>query len=110
MASECHIVFPLAHGGADALVRSRPPGRLVDGGKRPLSRGKIGTRATRADQGGRPTNYAESAFTKNMRHYDAILPYLRFSSGQVVLEYRCKLLILHKTLRIFRTNWPEVQP
>jgi hypothetical protein len=37
-----------------ALVRSRPPGRLVDGGKRPIHREKSGTRASRADQGVRP--------------------------------------------------------
>jgi len=30
------------NGGADALVRSRPPGRLPDGRKRLIRRGKAG--------------------------------------------------------------------
>ena len=45
--------------GADALVRCRPPGRLFDGGKRLIPLGKSGTRASRADQGVRPTINAE---------------------------------------------------
>jgi hypothetical protein len=49
------------NGGADPLVRSRPPGRLVAGGKRLIFREKSGSRGTRADQGVRPTIYAEPA-------------------------------------------------
>jgi len=43
-------------GGADALVRSRPPGRLPDGRRMLIRRGKGGTRASRADQGSAPPN------------------------------------------------------
>src|ERR1017187_6130091 len=54
----CHLVFPIPptciNGGADARVRTRPPGPLVDGGKRLILREKSGTRASRADQGVRP--------------------------------------------------------
>jgi hypothetical protein len=55
-------------GGADPQVRGRPPGRLFDGGKRLILLGKSGTRASRADQGVRPTHYAESHDWKNERH------------------------------------------
>jgi hypothetical protein len=41
---QCHIVFPIptisVNGGADALVRSRPPGRLLDHGKHLIHRGQ----------------------------------------------------------------------
>jgi probable rRNA maturation factor len=43
------------NGGADPLVRSRPPGRLVASRKRLGPGEKSGTRASRADQGVRPT-------------------------------------------------------
>src|ERR1035437_7772103 len=46
-------------GGADAPVRGRPPGRPIAGAKDLIRRAKSGTRASRADQGGRPTGSAE---------------------------------------------------
>jgi hypothetical protein len=64
MASQCHLlcqVRPSASlGGADALVRSRPPGRLLNDRRCLILRGKSGMRASRADQGVRPTINAES--------------------------------------------------
>jgi len=41
-------------GGADPLVRSRPPGRLVEGGNHMILREKS-VRSGRADQGFHPT-------------------------------------------------------
>jgi hypothetical protein len=42
--AQYHIVFPIptisVNGGADALVRSRPPGRLLDRGKHLIHRGQ----------------------------------------------------------------------
>ena len=63
-ASACATYFAYGRrtciiSGADALVRGRPPGRLFDGGKRLIPLGKSGTRASRADQGVRPTINAE---------------------------------------------------
>ena len=53
--------FAALHGGADPLVRSRPPGRLLSGSKYLLiPSAKSGTRASRADQGVRPTCARES--------------------------------------------------
>ena len=74
--AQCHLVFPNptigADGGADALVRSRPPGRLADRGKYLIPRRKSGTRASRADQGVRPTTYAEPSFAKTKWHWAAV--------------------------------------
>jgi len=56
--------------GADPLVRSRPPGRLVGGRSNLTLREKSGTRASRgpegAPQGVRPTNYAECASARKL--------------------------------------------
>ena len=48
-------------GGADAPVRGRPPGRPNAGAKELILPAKSGSRGTRADQGVRPTIYAEFA-------------------------------------------------
>src|ERR1700690_3924095 len=57
-------IFPRPHTcihcGADALVRSRPTGRLFELGKHLILRTKSGSRGTRADQGVCPTK--SSAF------------------------------------------------
>jgi hypothetical protein len=52
--------------GADALVRSRPPGRLLFSARAFILREKSGTRASRADQGVRPTINAESHHSGNV--------------------------------------------
>jgi hypothetical protein len=61
LLAQCHLVFPRADaciiGGADALVRSRPPGRPVDVGKHLIPRGKErdeGVLAQRAPRPGGP--------------------------------------------------------
>ena len=68
LGAQCHLlcqVRPSASlGGADALGGAlwarRPPGRLLDDRRCLILRGKSGTRASRADQGVRPTINAES--------------------------------------------------
>ena len=67
-SAQCHLlcqVRPSASpGGADALGGAlwarRPPGRLLDDRRCLILRGKSGTRASRADQGVRPTINTES--------------------------------------------------
>ena len=70
MPSQCHLlcqVGPSASlGGADALVRSRPPGRLLFSARAFILREKSGTKASRADQGVRPTINAESHHSGNV--------------------------------------------
>src|SRR6266566_4269716 len=60
---QCHLVFPLSNicinCGADPLVRGRRPRRPVRGWMRLILLAKSGSRGTRADQGVRPTTYAE---------------------------------------------------
>ena len=46
------------HCGVAALVHSRPLGRLVGGSSNLVLQEKSGTRASRADQGSRPTNFS----------------------------------------------------
>ena len=75
-AAQCRLVFPIlrtgTNCGADPLVRSRPPGRLADGCRRLSPQAKSGTRASRADQGVRPTTYAEPSFAKTKWHWAAV--------------------------------------
>jgi len=60
--------MPLVFWWGGPLGPRPAPGRLFDGGKRLILLGKSGTRASRADQGVRPTHYAESHDWKNERH------------------------------------------
>ena len=61
-SAQCHLVFAIPvtciNGGADALVRSRPLGRLAPWCKDLILLSESGTRASRADQGVCPTNGA----------------------------------------------------
>jgi hypothetical protein len=61
--AQCHLVFPFSgicmDCGADPQVRSRPPGRLARVYSHSILR-ESGTRASRADQRVRPTNYAHT--------------------------------------------------
>jgi hypothetical protein len=79
--AQCHIVFPLPdvciNRGADPPVRSRPPGRLVEGRSNLILREKSGTRASRADQGVRPTNYAECASAQKLCGIGLDSPWVR---------------------------------
>src|SRR5580658_5355786 len=65
---QCHLVFLLSglcmDCGADPLVRSRPPGRLVRIPSDLILREKSGTRASRADQGVLPTNRVTAQFRR----------------------------------------------
>src|ERR1039458_2489686 len=86
MASQCHLlcqVRPSASlGGADALVRSRPPGRLLNDRRCLILRGKSGTRASRADQGVRPTINAEFHLSGKVSDIVvASLPYFFFAAS-----------------------------
>jgi hypothetical protein len=73
-SAQCHLVFPRAHtciiGGADPLVRCRPPGspkrecRPFDFGMHLILRRKSGTRASRADQGSAPPLTPSPSFAK----------------------------------------------
>jgi hypothetical protein len=69
-AWQCHLHWPMSRtciiSGADALVRSRPPGRLLFSARAFILREKSGTRASRADQGVRPTINAESQHSGNV--------------------------------------------
>ena len=60
--AQCHILFPKQNTcincGVDALVRSRPPGRLFARDSHLILRLKSGSRGTRADRGVCPTNSA----------------------------------------------------
>ena len=62
--AQCHLLCQVrpsaALGGADALWARRPPGRLLEDRRCLILRGKSGTRASRADQGVRPTINAAS--------------------------------------------------
>jgi hypothetical protein len=62
---QCRLVLPLAdtslNCGADALVCSRPPGRLFVSGKHLIPRANSGSRGTRADLGVCPTDSAPFA-------------------------------------------------
>ena len=77
MPSQCHLLCQVRPSaslrGADALVRSRPPGRLLNDRRCLILRGKSGTRASgprgHPDQGVRPTAYAEPSFAKTKWHW-----------------------------------------
>src|ERR1017187_3567505 len=64
-SAQCRLVLPLAdtslNCGADALVCSRPPGRLFVSGKHWILRANCGSRGTRADLGVCPTDSAPFA-------------------------------------------------
>jgi hypothetical protein len=86
-SAQCRLVFPIlrtgTNCGADPLVRSRPPGRLADGCRRLSPHEKSGTRASRADQGVRPTTYAEPSFAKTKWHWaSARLPLVPGAPGE----------------------------
>ena len=67
------LSFPRPHtciiGGADPLVRCRPPGRPFDVGKHLILRRKSGTRASRADQGSAPPLTPSPSFAKTKGHW-----------------------------------------
>ena len=70
MPCQCHLHWPMSRtciiSGADALVRSRPPSRLPFSARDLILREKSGTRASRADQGVRPTINAKSQLSANV--------------------------------------------
>ena len=89
-SAQCHLVFPIPptciNGGADARVRTRPPGRLVDGGKRLILREKSGTRASRADQGVRPPIMPNPQLCETKWHCARVrAPHLPVSQCEVIL-------------------------
>jgi hypothetical protein len=79
LPTQCHSFFPAPNTcincGADAPVRSRPPGRLFVCGKHLILRAKGGSRGTRADQGVCPTSSVTfPVFWKNEWHWVTNLP------------------------------------
>ena len=73
-AAQRPLVFPLANTslncGADALVCSRPPGRLFVSGKHLIPRANSGSRGTRADLGVCPTCLASQLTGASFTSFD----------------------------------------